>query len=278
MAPQASSLVLDLLSAVGERPVPVRALVRVAELFGLTENALRVALARLVSDGKVERNERGSYGLGAAAQPVQRRVTSWAKMEDRVVAWHGGWVAVHTAGVERGSRAETKRRQRALEFSGMRELATGLYVRPDNLEGGVAAVRAELRDLGMPSNALVGALRDLDAETEARARGLWKADALDEACRVTTARLKKSGQELFDLPIEQAVVECFLLGGRAIRQLAFDPLLPEPIVEPALRRGLVEEMRRYDGAGRRIWRKFMVAQGAPALESLLTFRNVGRAA
>ena len=37
------------------------------------------------------------------------------------------------------------------------------------------------------------------------------------------------------------------------------------------------EMGRYDVAGRRIWRKFMRAQGAPAPESLLSFRHVGRA-
>jgi phenylacetic acid degradation operon negative regulatory protein len=275
MPPQANGLVLDLLSAVGERPVPVRALVRAAELFGITENSLRVALARLVSDGKVERNERGSYGLGAAAQPVQRRVTAWAKMEERVVAWRGPWIALHTAGLPRGSRAEMKRRLRALEFLGMRELAAGLHVRPDNLDGGAPAVRAELRELGWPPGVLVCGLRDLDSATEARARRLWEADALDEAYRTTTTRLTKSGAALFELPLEQAVVESFLLGGRAIRQLAFDPLLPEPIVDPTLRRALVEAMRHYDVAGRRIWKKFMQSQGAPALESVLGFRSVG---
>lgn len=274
MTPQAGSLVLDLLSAVDGQVVPVRALVRSAELFGITENNLRVALARLVADGKVERNERGSYGLSAAARPVQRRVTAWSRMDERVVAWRGGWVAAHVAGLPKGARARAKRHRRALGFAGMRELSSGLYVRPDNLQGGVSTVRAELVELGMEAGALVCALSELDAATEARARTLWDADSLDDEYLEMTARLAKSGAEVDAVPLEQAVVECFLLGGRAIRQLAYDPLLPEPIVRPALRRALVEEMRRYDRAGRRIWRKFMRAQGAPAPASLLSFRHV----
>lgn len=277
MTLQASSLVLDLLSAVGGRPIPVRALVRAAELFGITDNNLRVALARLVADGKLERSERGSYGLAEAAAPVQRRVSSWAEIETRVTPWSGAWVAAHVAGLPRASRARGKRRQRALDFLGMRELEPGLFVRPDNLRGGVAAVRAELFDLGMDDGALVGELSQLAADVEARARRLWEVDGLDDGYRAMTSRLSKSGAALCELPLEQAVVECFVLGGRAIRQLAFDPLLPEPIVTPELRRGLVEEMARYDRAGRRVWQTFMQAQGAPAPESLMTFRHVGSA-
>lgn len=273
MAPQANRLILDLLSAVDGPPVPVRALVRAAEHFGITENNLRVALARLVADGKVERNERGSYGLSAAAEPVHRRVTAWSRLEERVVAWRGGWVAAHVPALPRGARAQAKRRRRALAFSGMRELSPGLLVRPDNVRGGVAAVRAELVELG-EANALVFALSGLDAEADARARSLWSEDALDDAYAEMTARLVKSGGDLESMPVEQAVVECFLLGGRAIRQLAYDPLLPEPIVRPELRRALIEEMRRYDRAGRRVWRTFMRAQGAPAPASLMAYRNV----
>lgn len=274
MAPQANSLILDLLSAVDGQPIPVRALVRAAEQFGISANNLRVALARLVADGKVERNERGSYGLSAAAEPVHRRVTAWSRLEERVVAWRGGWVAAHVPPLPRGARAQTKRRRRALGFSGMRELSPGLFVRPDNIRGGVEAVRAELVELGLEASALVFALSKLDAAADARARSLWSKDALDDGYAEMTARLVRSGSNLESMPLEQAVVECFLLGGRAIRQLAYDPLLPEPIVRAELRRALIEEMRRYDRTGRRVWRTFMRAQGAPAPASLMAYRNV----
>ncbi len=59
--------------------------------------------------------------------------------------WRGGWVGVHTAGLERGDRTRLRRRERALQFLGLRALDAHLFVRPDNLKGGVDAVRAETR-------------------------------------------------------------------------------------------------------------------------------------
>src|SRR5262249_42721908 len=47
--PTAKSLILDLLSTIGERSMPVRALVAAADLFAIEENSLRVALARLLA-------------------------------------------------------------------------------------------------------------------------------------------------------------------------------------------------------------------------------------
>ena len=52
------------------------------------------------------------------------------------------------------------------------------------------------------------------------------------------------------------MVESFLLGGRVIRQLVLDPLLPEPIIEVAERRALLGAMRRYDKLGHTSWRPF----------------------
>ncbi len=58
------------------------------------------------------------------------------------------------------------------------------------------------------------------------------------------------------------MVESFLLGGRALRVLALDPLLPEALVPEAERRALVQAMQRYDRAGRRVWAKHMPTHGA----------------
>ena len=274
----AQALVMDLLSAVGGRPISVRALVRAAEVFDITENNLRVALARLLASAKVERNERGLYGIGSEALPVQSHVSAWAEMERRMVRWDGGFVGVHTAALETGRRGAAERRARALWFLGLRELAGGLWVRPDNLRDGAAGVRSALSDLGFAAAAPVFALTDLDTATERRARGLWNAAAIERGYEKTRAKLAESGARLEEQPLRHAMVECFLLGGRAIRELAFDPLLPEPIVSGELRRGLIDEMLRYDAAGRRVWRRFMHAEGAPELESLLGFRQLARVA
>jgi phenylacetic acid degradation operon negative regulatory protein len=63
-----------------------------------------------------------------------------------------------------------------------------------------------------------------------------------------------------------AMVESFRLGGRVIRELVRDPLLPEALVPAAERRALVAALRRYDRAGRRAWASFMARHGAPHAE------------
>ena len=62
------------------------------------------------------------------------------------------------------------------------------------------------------------------------------------------------------------MVESFRLGGRVIRELVRDPLLPEALVPAAERRALVAALRRYDLAGRRVWASFMARYGAPHTE------------
>jgi phenylacetic acid degradation operon negative regulatory protein len=267
--PSAKSLVLDLLSTARGHTMPVRALVRAGALFELSGNSVRVALARLCSRGWVERDERGRYRLSAGARAVQRHVAAWSQLEQRMVPWRGGWIGLHMTGGRPQRRTLLRQRHRALDFLGFRTLAPDLWVRPDNLEGGVNDLRPRLHALGLDVEAPIFAMSDLDAESEARARDLWDGKALCRSYREGRDTLLRSAERLRRLPPERAMVESFLVGGRALRQLAFDPLLPEPIAAAAPRREFVDEMRRYDRMGRAHWRVFMKALGLPGLESPL---------
>ncbi len=267
MQPTAQSLVLDLLSSVRGQPIPVRALVAAGELFAISAESIRVALVRLCVRGTIAHNERGRYCLAPSAEPVQAHVTSWTHLEDRVVPWRGGWIGVHTAGLERVDRTRIRRRERALDLLGLRALEPHLFVRPDNLRGGVEGVRLGLHALGLEASAPVFALTQLDDATERRARALWDGEALRRDYRTTVATLTRSAAGLQRLPLQRAMTESFVLGGHAIRQLAHDPLLPEPIAPTAERAALVEQMRSYDRIGRDLWRGFMQAHRAPHLRA-----------
>lgn len=267
MAPTAKSLILDLLSSLRGQPMPVRALVAAGAVFGISSESIRVALVRLCARATIERNERGQYRIAPAAQPVQAHIAAWTRIEERVVPWRGGWIGVHTAGLERGDRTRLRRRTRALHFLGFRALAGHLFVRPDNLRGGVDAVRAELVSLGLDSASLVFAIAQLDPPAEARARALWNGATLCRSYDKTCAALARSAARLDAMPAHDAMVESFVLGGQAIRQLALDPMLPEPIVSAAARAALVEAMRGYDRLGRACWRSFMKSHGAPHLQT-----------
>ncbi len=248
--------------------MPVSALVEAGELFGIAENSVRVALTRLRSARQVERDARGRYRLGEGARPVGRRVTSWREIERQLRRWDGGWVGVlEGTRPSGGARAELRRRSRAQRFLGFRGLRATLSVRPDNLRGGCGALQAELAELGLPAGDLVFELRSLDSLTEARARQLWSAESLRTDHRKLRAELEKSAARLPEMPVERAMVESFLLGGRVIQQLVLDPLLPDVIVSGAERRELLESMRRYDRLGRNAWAGFLARFDVPHLSA-----------
>jgi phenylacetic acid degradation operon negative regulatory protein len=257
--PSARSFVLDLLSTLRRGAMPVRALVEAGELFGIAAGSVRVALCRCLAEGLVERDERGAYRLGGRAEPVRRRVAAWRELRSLLRPWSGAWIAVFEAGAP--TRAGQRRSARALELLGFRELRRGLALRPDNLAGGLERTRAQLAELGLAPGAVVCELRGLDRLSEARARGLWDVDALVAGYRRHTREIEASARRLRSRSAEEAMVESFRVGGAALRALAKDPLLPEPILPARERDALVAAMREYDALGRASWSAFLARHG-----------------
>jgi phenylacetic acid degradation operon negative regulatory protein len=249
----AKRVVLELLTVAGGRAAPVAVLVDACALFGITENSTRVTLARLLATGTLEASARGSYRLGAGSEELTKQLTSWRDLEKQVRRWDGSWICVHAAELARSDRAVLRRRERALRLLGFRELARGLEVRPGNLDGGVDAVRDRLHALGLEKSALVFCGVGFDVALESRARKLWETRALNATYKRTTERLDAWMEREPTLTRETAARESFLIGGEALRQILFDPRLPEPLVDVAARRALVDAARRYDTHGRKIW-------------------------
>ena len=257
MRPAPKSLILDLLSTLAGGTMPVGALIQAARLFGIAENSLRVALARLLAAAQVERDERGRYRLGVQAVPIDRHVHAWRRVEERLEPWQGNWIGAAACGGDAG------KRERALCLLGFRELAPGLEIRPQNLRGGASAVREQLRQLGM-AEALVFELDGFDPATQLRAFRLWDVDELRRTYLACRAELEDSRKRLVSADERDGMIESYLIGGRVIRQLAFDPLLPEPILPAGERDALVEAMRRYDRLGRAHWAGFLERHGVIA--------------
>jgi phenylacetic acid degradation operon negative regulatory protein len=262
MAVTAKRVLLELFTAAGPGEASAAVLVQAAALFHLSETNVRVTLARLVAAGTLELTGRGMYRLGDAAQALTKQVTSWRELEKQVRKWDGGWACVHLGGLGRTDRTALRRRERALRLLGLRALGPGLEVRPDNLEGGVPALRDRLRALGLDDEALVLRATDLDAETEARARALWDGRRLTSGYRTTRERIDRWLVAAQELAPHVAAREAFMFGGEVLRQILFDPRLPEPLVDVAERRAMVEAAKRLDTFGRRLWhRLFGMAHG-----------------
>lgn len=260
--PTPRSLILDLLSTLSRGTMPVAALVDAARLFDIEPGSMRVALARLLQAGRVERDLRGHYRLGAPAQAMRSHIRSWRNHGERRVAWNGDWWAAHDAGtVRRG--AAGRRHERALRLLGFRRLKPGLWLRPANLREGCDGVRDELLALGLSPRTLVFALRELDAASLARARDLYDVPALRSAYLRALAELESSSARLASLAEHEAMRESFSLGGRAIALLSADPLLPAEICDPRERDALALAMRDYDQRGRECWGPLLARHDVP---------------
>lgn len=253
------NLILNLLLASEGEPLSARDAVASCSLFGITENSVRVTLVRLATAGLVEAAGRGAYRLGPNATGLAADVATWRSAEQRLRDWNGDWVTVHVGSLGRSDRVALRARDRALALLGLRELDRGLFVRPDNLVGGVAAVRERLLKLGLEHEAAVFLARDFDAAREQRARALWDGKALTQGYRQMRERLENWLTAANELEPEVAARESFLLGNEAIRQLVFDPLLPEPLVDTTARHAFTETVLRYDRAGHVIWQQLHAA-------------------
>ncbi len=273
MKPSPKSLIVDLLSTLPRSrrgSMPVRALVASGRGFGIAENSVRVALARLHAAGTVDRDERGRYRLGARMEAMRREVASWKTRHEDVRDWNDrGWIGLITKGTERLSRRVASRRERARFLLGFRALEPHLHVRPDNLAGGVERARDRLHalDPSLQEGSLVVGLAQLDTETEQRAIGLWDPAEAVAAYGRSRRRLADSEANLSALSAEEAMVETFLVGGEVLRQVALDPLLPEEIVPARSREDLVAAMRHYDKLGRRCWAGFLERFDVPHMRT-----------
>lgn len=258
----AKTLILDLLLAIEGEPLSAREAISGAALLGIRENNVRIALMRLSTEGLIEAVDRGVYRLSGAAHELAGDVATWRTIESRTRPWTGGWLVVHSGPLGRSDRKRIGVRTRALEMLGFRAVDPGLEVRPDNIEGGIDAVRTRLVKLGLEAEAAVFVASQFDAARSARIAALWDGAALNTAYRRLGRELQAWMQRAGKLELEVAARESLLMGRKAIRQVVFDPLLPAPMVDVDARHAFFETVRAYDRAGQAIWRQ---VRGLPPL-------------
>jgi phenylacetic acid degradation operon negative regulatory protein len=249
------SIILDLLSPRGRRPMGAAAIVEACALFGITANAARVTLARLCAQERLERVGHGEYAISRAGEGLNRFVRSWPRLDSIVRQWNGAWIFAHLYHAPAASERDAA--ARALRMARLAPVSPTLAVRPDNLRIELSEYRAALSDFGMPAQVIVARAELEDPVVIARWTGeLWPVVRLRASQARMAERLRRSFARLERIPFERALVETFRLGGEGIREVVLDPLLPEAIMPGAGRAELVDAMLAYDRAGRALWRRF----------------------
>ncbi len=252
----ARELILTLIDSAAGTTLSARYFVAAGQLFGLDASSVRVALGRLVRDGSLVQAERGSYSLGTRGGTLHRLVRNWARVEASLKPWRGGWLTIVTGHLPRSDKTRRRSRERALRLFGFAESMPGLWVRPDNLVSDVAEVHDALLELGLDAEAVAGVFSQMRPDHAIAPSRLWDRLLLETRYVRHLEALSDSSERLPLLGPEQAAIETLLLGRTVTRDILLDPLLPDELVDTALRKRMIAAMRAYDRQGRSFWRAF----------------------
>jgi phenylacetic acid degradation operon negative regulatory protein len=210
----ARSVLASALLGMDPPELPVAQLVRLTDLFGISENRARVALSRMVAGGEATTDGSGRYRL--AGHLVARQERQSASRAGATADWTGEWwlaVVVTT-----GSSAEVRAtRRRALAYGRLAELREGVWLRPANLA------------VGLPG-ALDGDVDVMTARPEdpaPLAQRLWDLSAWSTRANGLLGALRALNP---DGPA--ALAPGFELSAAVLRHLQADPLLPPELLPP----------------------------------------------
>ncbi|KQY58792.1 hypothetical protein ASD11_03930 [Aeromicrobium sp. Root495] len=206
----ARSAILSVLLGAHPPEAAGSSIVRWGRGVGVSEQAVRVALTRMVATGDLERED-SVYRLSERLLARQRRQDR--ALELRPVAWDGTWhMAVVTAvGADAARRADVRQRMLADRFGELRE---GVWARPANLGW-------------QPGPDLSSSLEVFTATPDGLSAGGLSASLFDLDSWAGTARDLSTALEASDDLAERIAVAAAI-----VRHLVTDPLLP-PELQPS---------------------------------------------
>jgi len=248
----ARSVVLSTLLGTDPPRMAVRNLLRVTELFGLSEGTVRTALTRMVRRGDLDTGGDGVYRLGAPLLARQTRQRS-SQVADRL-EWSGRWrlAAVTLDGRAAADRADLRTAMVALRLAERRE---GVWLRPDNLPAD--RLPASRRLVDGQCEWFSANPDDDDAELAGR---LWDLDGW--AATATELRRAVAGLTVaVEAGDTAALAEGFVVSASVLRHFQADPLLPDELLPrgwpgPRLR----ADYDRYDRAYRGLLLEWLVGE------------------
>jgi len=238
-------ILLDLLRGMPAHGRSVKTLVDWGDLFGFSENIVRVTLSRLLARGLIESPSRGRYRLAHNADAVNDFVERWRLGEQRTRTWHQNWLFSYL-------REPHDRSIWALEAWGFKAVEPQLFVRPDNLNLEPEDLTSALEQLGLQNaNLVLG--QPLLSDKAREWVLLWHPEDLNQQYSIMLNALEESSDRLHHMPTKDARLESFRIGGEGIHLLAKDPLLPKEMVDTRLREALWQALLAYDALGKAIW-------------------------
>ncbi|MCL6416961.1 hypothetical protein MIB92_14970 [Aestuariirhabdus sp. Z084] len=254
------NLLLGILHTGNLKAMPIKVIIHLGALFGFSSNLMRVNVTRLLSDGALEQDERGYYRASGKNNLMSLWIDRWHLGEDRRRPWNRSWLLLCLPGKK--AIASHKDTLRALSYMGFKASNSSMWVRPYNLVESRQIIFDHLLQLGLIESAELFVVSEASSEREQYWRDtLWPIEQYQQKYKQLLDELETSKNAIKKMPLDQAVVESFVLGSQVVNTLAIDPLLPEEMVDSQRRATLTDAMREYDQLGKAIWYEKMAEQG-----------------
>ena len=229
----ARSLALSALLGTHPPVLPARALVALAELFGIAGGTMRTALSRMVTAGEVESDE-GRYRL--AGRLLGRQQSQDIGRRPPAGAWDGSWHTVIAAADQR-ELADRRHFRAVLTDHRFGELRPDTWLRPANLPA---------PGLGAAAIVVTGTIDTTTTEppdAPALVERLWDLRSIGATARHLLDRIDRL-RATTDLTDPASIPGTFTVSAAIVRFLRSEPLLPA-VLTPA--DWPVDELRRsYD--------------------------------
>jgi phenylacetic acid degradation operon negative regulatory protein len=204
---KARSVVLSALLGFHPPQLPVSALVRIGELFGIAEGTIRVGLTRMVADGDVVADS-GAYRLSGRLLDRQARQDESTSPHTR--RWRGEWETAIVTAPPRALRDRVALRRSMAAFR-LAELREGVWLRPANL----------VRERPVTIDAQCSFFESRpEMDAVGLARSLWDLDAW----ALKAVQLRAALEDSTDL------AEGFMVTAAVLRHLLADPILPPELL------------------------------------------------
>jgi phenylacetic acid degradation operon negative regulatory protein len=250
----ARHLILDILYAAAHNTASIKQILCAAQLLGISDNGIRVAVTRLVSEQIIFAVSRGVYCLHEAkfdTTAVSLNKTSSIFIQP---TWQGDYVLVYTGALGRVDRSALAKREKTLRYYGFAELEQNVFIRPNNLGHHLIELKTAMVKFGLESAALFFKVTEL--ENTEQLPLLWDIEQLNQAYVARSEQIKQWYSLYPSLSLADAAKSAFDLGKSCLFQLRRDPLLPSEWIDSSARAQFEKDAIQMEQQGQQLWQQY----------------------
>lgn len=255
----ARHLVLDLMYASPHSTISIKRMLCAAQLLGISDNGIRVAVTRLCQENIIRAVERGVYQL--VQKKFDSAFISLKKTPQMQFSecWEKGYLLAYSGHLGRVDRTALSKREKTFQYYGFKPIEQNLYVRPDNLGLTLSDLKQHMVKFGCEAELRLFKVSELDQGINIQA--LWDIKYLNQQYLATIQHIQNWFNALAKMNLQQAALSSFEVGKAGIFAMRSDPLLPSEWIDTHARQSCEEMVQKIEKEGILVWEKLFQQYG-----------------